>query len=107
MGAQLSCDVCKKVLSEEHDQVHEKKDGDPVYVCVGCFDLKEYTGYIKQSVYDVVGQENARTAALSGGVPMVEFQNMHACACGAETVRREGVTACFACRTPFPSLETA
>ena len=54
MGAELSCDVCKKPLSEEHDHVHEKRDGNPVHVCVVCFAKKTYTGYTNRSVHDVV-----------------------------------------------------
>ena len=110
MGAQLSCDVCEKILDEEHDKVHEKVDaspGQPTHVCVACFKPKVHMGYSKRTVYSVVGEENARRIkespqsranfqqALSGS------QNMRVCECGAETVVREGVVACFMCAKLF------
>ncbi len=112
MGVVLSCDVCEKTLSEEHDCVHEKKDekkdGDPMHVCVECFNNKVHIGYTKRSVYAVVGEENARQMRdMPQNMQIAEdvlsgFQNTRSCVCGAETVVREGLTTCFACGKPFP-----
>ena len=38
MGAELSCDICKKTLSEENAIVHECKGAKLEHVCAQCFD---------------------------------------------------------------------
>ena len=104
MGAELSCDVCNKKLSEDGDDVHEKQGGEPEHVCVACFNPETHVGYVQRSVYRVCGEENARR--MNSDPQNVHnlfqsFGNTRPCPCGAETVVREDVTACFACGRPF------
>ena len=97
MGAELSCDVCNKVLSEESDDVHEKRGGAPEHVCVACFSPETHVGYTKRSVYNVCGEENARrmnSNPQNMQILQQPFSNTRPCPCGAETVVGEGVTAC-------------
>ena len=107
MGASVSCDVCETLLNE-HDRVYEKKNANPQHACIGCHNTEAHIEYADRSVYDAVGEENARrmketpqgreqfATALSG------FANMRGCeACGAQTVVGEGVTECFVCKRPF------
>ena len=107
MGAELSCDVCNKKLSEEHDLVRECVGATPEHICVTCYKSDTHKNYVERTVYDVVGEENARRmrsnpqaqAAFSQAVS--GFSDCIACPCGAETVRREGVSACFSCGRSF------
>ena len=104
MGAELSCDVCNKVLNEDGDDVHEKKGGEPEHVCDACFNPATHAGYTKRSVYSVCGEENARRMNANPQNMRNLFascSNTRPCPCGAETVVGEGVTACFACEMPF------
>lgn len=103
MGAELSCDVCKRTLSEEHDVVRERVGATPEHVCEACFKPDAHKDYVQRTVYAVVGEQNARrmrsdpSSAAAFSQAMEGFSDCIPCPCGAETVRREGVSACFAC----------
>lgn len=112
MGAELSCDVCQQTLSEDEDKVREYRGGDPGRVCLSCYVPDVHVGYIERTVYAVVGEENARrmNEGLTNRDPTVEedvrivttgFSDVLSCPCGAQTVRRVGVSECFACGRAF------
>ena len=103
MGAELSCDICQKTLDENSDYVYEQKNANPEHICLQCFDSEKYVNYNKRSVYNVVGEENARRLneseenrekfrEIASG-----FVDAHPCECGAATVRRPDVKTCFNC----------
>jgi hypothetical protein len=112
MGAELSCDICKKTLSEDNDIVHECKGAELNHICVQCFNPNVHTNYTARTVYAVCGEENARrmNQGLQNGDPNIEstmqiiangFSDCVSCPCGMQNVRREGVTSCFACGRAF------
>ena len=109
MGAGLSCDVCNKALSEETDDVHECKDATLEHVCVTCFDSEAHKGYVKRSVYGVIGEENVRRINQQNG-PGAQavadalagsFSDCIKCECGAGTVPGKDVVSCFSCGKMF------
>lgn len=110
MGAQVSCDVCDRLLDEQADDVHVYvcKNATQEHVCVTCFNPETHKDHVKRSVYNVVGEENVRRLNENGpGAQNLAnqleraFEDCIQCECGARTVRREGVVSCFSCGKAF------
>ena len=63
MGAELSCDMCRKIFDEKRDEVYERKGVEVTHLCVDCFDEQMHKGYTRRSVYDAIGAEERERAA--------------------------------------------